>query len=109
MDGDMVIVTDDTFSEIVKKHSKIVIDCWAAWCGPCRMISPIVEELAREFKGKVVFGKLNVDENEKIPRKFNILGIPTLLFIKDGEHMDTMVGVVSKSQIIDRMDDVFRP
>lgn len=105
--SETVIVTDDNFSDITAKYPLMVVDCWAPWCSPCRMIAPIIEELAEEYRGKVAFGKLNVDENENLPRRFNIMGIPTLLFIKDGEFVDNIVGVVPKGHIVSKMDEAF--
>jgi thioredoxin 1 len=107
-DTNTIVISDDSFTEMTKKHPKIVVDCWAPWCGPCRMISPIVDELAKEYKGQITFGKLNVDENVMLTRKFHIMGIPTLLFIENGELVDTIVGVVPKDSIVDRIDEVFR-
>jgi len=96
-------VTDADFDETIKKHSLIAIDCWAAWCGPCRMISPIINELAREYAGKIVFGKLNVDENPETATRFNVMGIPTLLVMKDGVEVDRLVGVAPKMMIESRL------
>lgn len=74
----------------------MIIDCWAPWCGPCRSLAPIIEELAKEFEGKIAFGKLNTDENENIPMRFNISAIPTLLVFKNGEMVDRIVGAGNK-------------
>jgi thioredoxin 1 len=92
-------VKDATFDEFIKKHKVAVIDCWAPWCGPCRAIAPKVEELAKEMEGKVSFGKLNTDENEAIPMKYNITAIPTLLVFKDGKLVDKMIGAGSKEMM----------
>ena len=92
-------VKDATFEEFIKKHKVAVIDCWAPWCGPCRAIAPKVEELAKEMEGKVGFGKLNTDENEAIPMKYNITAIPTLLVFKDGKLVDKMIGAGSKEMM----------
>jgi len=96
-------VTDANFDETIKKLSLIVIDCWAAWCGPCRMISPIIDELAREYAGEIVFGKLNVDENPETATRFNVMGVPTLLVMKDGVEVDRLVGVAPKTVIESRL------
>ncbi len=96
-------VTDSNFNEIVNKNSLALIDCWAPWCGPCVVISPIVEELAKEYAGKVLFGKLNVDENPRTAGRFQIFGIPTLLIIKNGKEVDRIVGLVPKDQIEARL------
>lgn len=91
-----IVLTDATFDEIIKKYDVVVVDCWAEWCGPCRMIAPIIEELAKEMQGKVVFGKLNVDENMEIPSRYYISAIPTLLIFKGGKLVDKVVGALPK-------------
>lgn len=98
-----VHVTDSNFGEVVKNHSLALIDCWAAWCGPCVVIAPIIEELAKEYAGKVLVGKLNVDENPSTAMRFQIFGIPTLLIMKNGKEVDRIVGVVPKSEIEARL------
>lgn len=95
-------VTDQNFDEFVQKHDKAVIDCWAAWCGPCRMIGPIVEELAKE-KEDIAFGKLNVDQNRAVPSKYGIMSIPTLLYFKDGKLVDKTLGALPKPAIESRL------
>ena len=77
----------------------MVIDCWAAWCGPCRMVAPIIDELSKDYAGKVVFGKLNVDENPKTAMRFDIMSIPTLLIMKNGEEVDRIIGAVPKQSM----------
>ncbi len=94
------IVTDENFEDTVNSNSFIIIDCWAPWCGPCRMLSPIIEELSEEYQDNVAFGKLNVDENSKVSQEFRIASIPTLLFFKNGKHVDTLIGAVPKSTIV---------
>lgn len=89
-------VTDQNFDQFVKQNSLVVIDCWAPWCGPCRAVAPKIEELAKEMAGKVAFGKLNTDENEGVPMRFNISAIPTLLVFKNGEFVDRVVGAGTK-------------
>ena len=91
-----ITVTDADFDELVKKYPFIVIDCWAPWCGPCRMVSPVIEELAKDYTGKIVFGKLNTDENTETAMKFNIMSIPTMLIFKNGELIDRPVGAMPK-------------
>lgn len=103
MNAKPVLVTDSNFNEIVNKYPLALIDCWAPWCGPCVVISPIVEELAKEYTGKVLAGKLNVDENPRTAGSFQILGIPTLLIIKNGKEVDRIVGLVPKDQIEARL------
>jgi thioredoxin 1 len=94
-----ILLTDSNFHSEIAKHKLIVVDFWAPWCGPCRMVGPIIEELAAEYAGKVAFGKLNVDENVMVPSSFGVRGIPTLIVFKDGKIVDTLVGACSKSHI----------
>jgi len=89
-------VTDADFEETIRKYQMLVIDCWAPWCGPCLMVGPIIEELAQEMQGKIVFGKLNVDENRAVASKYNIMSIPSLLVFKNGELADIIVGAMPK-------------
>jgi len=96
-------ILDADMNEFVKKYPTLVIDCWAPWCGPCRMLGPIIEEVAREKKGKIVFGKLNVDENPQTSMKFHIMSIPTLLVFKNGTLVDRMVGAYPKEQLLDKL------
>jgi len=91
-----ITMSDANIDEHIKKHNTLVVDCWAPWCGPCRMIHPIIEELAEEMKGKVVFGKLNVDENHTTSSKYNIMSIPSLLIFKNGNLVDVIVGAMPK-------------
>jgi thioredoxin 1 len=95
-----VEVTDATFYNFIKQYPVVVVDCWAPWCGPCRMISPVIEELASDYAGKVVFGKLNVDENPAVAAEYGIMSIPTLLFARNGEVVDRLIGAVPR-QIIE--------
>jgi thioredoxin 1 len=92
-------ITDSSFEDETKKYPLMVVDCWAAWCGPCRMIGPVVEELAQEYQGKIVFGKLNVDENRETSQKFGIMSIPTLLVMKDGQEIDRLIGAAPKEYL----------
>ncbi len=89
-------ITDTTFVAFVKQHPVVVVDCWAPWCGPCRMIAPILEELAKEYAGKVAFGKLNVDENPRTAMEYAIMAIPTLFIFKNGEPVDVIQGAMPK-------------
>jgi thioredoxin 1 len=86
-------------TEVLKSQTPVLVDFWAAWCGPCRQIAPFVEDLARDYKGKVKVGKLNVDENDEVAQKYQILSIPTLLFFKDGKLASKIVGAVPKSKM----------
>ena len=92
-------VTDADIEANIKKYPTMVIDCWAPWCGPCHMISPIVEELAKEMKGRVVFGKLNVDENRETSMKYGIMSIPSLLVFKNGDLVDNIIGAMPKEML----------
>jgi len=92
-------LSDSNFDGAVQQHPLLVVDFWAAWCGPCRMVSPIIEQLASELAGKVAFGKLNVDENPKISSTFGIQSIPTIAIFKNGKAIDAIVGAVSKSHM----------
>ena len=94
-----IIVSDRNFDQTIKTYPLIVVDCWAAWCAPCRAIAPIVEQLAKDYKGKVVFGKLNVDENPETQNRFGIMAIPTLLVMKSGKELDRIVGALPKNQL----------
>jgi thioredoxin 1 len=100
-----VELTDSNFDELVLKSDKpVLVDFWAEWCGPCRMVGPIVEELATEYDGKAVIGKVNVDENSEISGKFGIRNIPTLLVFKNGEIVDKQVGVAPKNVLAGKID-----
>lgn len=94
-----LILNDFNFAQAVQKYPLLVVDFWAPWCGPCHMLSPTIEQLARELAGKVVFGKLNVDENSRVASAFGIQSIPTVAIFKNGQIVDGFVGVASKSQI----------
>ena len=106
MAGNMLEFSDQNFdSEVVGSDTLTVVDFWAEWCGPCKMIAPIMEALAEEYTGKIRVGKLNIDENPSTPTKFGIRGIPTLLFFKGGSLVEQIVGVKSKADlkaVIDR-------
>ena len=102
-----ITFTDDNFdSEVLKSDKPVLIDFWAVWCGPCRMIAPIVEELANEFDGKIKIGKLDVDENQGVSIKYGVRSIPTLLIFKDGKVKDTVIGAVPKSHLVQRLNAV---
>lgn len=98
-------VTDDNFEGIVGKYPLIVIDCWAVWCGPCRMLAPVIDELAKEHAGELVFGKLNVDENPHTATRFNVMSVPTMLIMKNGEEADRIVGALPKPTIQQKIRD----
>ena len=95
---------DDNFKDIISK-GKVLVDFYADWCGPCKMMAPIVDELAEEYAGSVKIGKLNVDDSPATSAKYKVMTIPTLLFVKNGEVVDTVIGVVSKSQLVEKINN----
>jgi thioredoxin 1 len=98
-------ITDSNFEELVLKSDKpVLVDFWAEWCGPCRMVGPVVEELSNEYAGKAVIGKVNVDNNAAISAKYGIRNIPTLLFFKNGEVVEKHVGVAAKNVLADKLN-----
>ncbi len=104
---DVLEVADDTFAEAVRAHPFLVIDVWAEWCGPCRMVAPVIEDLAREFAGRVTFRKCNVDQNPRIAASFSITAIPTLLFFANGMPVDRVVGALPREAIKARVMRAF--
>jgi len=95
----MQVVTDTNFQELLGSTSVALVDFWAVWCGPCRMLSPTVDDIANEYGDKITVAKCNVDDNEEIAEQFGIRSIPTLIFFKDGKAVDKLVGLVSKADI----------
>jgi len=98
-----ITLTDNNFKGMVDKHPLLIVDFWAPWCGPCRLVSPIISELSKELAGKAVFGKLNVDENPMIATTFGIQSIPTIAIFKNGKAVDGIIGAASKSQILSKL------
>ncbi|NNJ54830.1 MAG: thioredoxin [Bacteroidia bacterium] len=97
--------TDSNFEEeVLKSETPVLVDFWAEWCGPCRMIGPIVEELSTEYDGKIKIGKMNVDHNPGVPMKYGIRSIPTLLVFKGGEAVDKVVGAVPKTSLVSKLE-----
>ncbi|MFA5353332.1 MAG: thioredoxin [Thermodesulfovibrionales bacterium] len=90
--------------DVLQSNGLVMVDFWAVWCGPCRMVAPTVEELAKEYAGKVTIGKLNTDENPDVASKYKIMGIPTIMFFKNGEKVDQVVGAVPKPQLKAKLD-----
>lgn len=101
-------VTDATFEEVLKSGQPVVLDFWAEWCGPCRMVGPIIDELSKEYEGKVIIGKVDVDNNDDITSKYGIRNIPTILFIKGGEIVDKQVGAAPKNVFIDKIEALLK-
>ncbi|HEX7045579.1 MAG TPA: thioredoxin TrxA [Burkholderiales bacterium] len=100
MSAGIISVTDDSFErDVLKSTEPVLVDYWAEWCGPCKMIAPVLEEIAREYSGRLKIAKLNIDENPMTPPKYGIRGIPTLMLFKNGSVEATKVGAVSKSQL----------
>ena len=105
--GNVSAVTKDTWdAEVLKAKGLVVVDFWAVWCGPCRMVSPIVDELAKDYEGKAKIVKLNTDENPEIASRYQIMGIPTIMFFKDGQAIDKLVGALSKIQYKDKIESL---
>lgn len=98
------VVTNSNFSEILSSDQPVLVDFWATWCGPCRMLSPTVDEIAHEYEGRAVVAKCNVDDSDEIAMQYRIRNIPTLIFFKGGQQVDKLVGLVSKKEITDILD-----
>jgi thioredoxin 1 len=102
----IIYLTDDTFDEeVIRSSDPVLVDYWAEWCGPCKMIAPILDEIASEYTGKIKVAKLNIDDNPQTPPKYGIRGIPTLMLFKNGNVEATKVGALSKSQLTDFIDN----
>jgi thioredoxin 1 len=101
-------VTDSNFEELLNSDKPLVIDFWAEWCGPCRMIAPVIEELASDYEGRVNIGKVDVDNNSEIVSRFGIRNIPTILFFKNGEMADKCVGASSKAIFVEKIEKLLR-
>ena len=106
MSDTILKLTDAEFeTQVIKSEKPILVDYWAEWCGPCKMIAPVLEEIAQELSDKVLIGKLNVDENSQTPPKYGIRGIPTLMLFKNGEVVGTQVGAISKSDLVSFIEE----
>ncbi|MBT3344850.1 MAG: thioredoxin [Gemmatimonadetes bacterium] len=105
--SDPITLTDDNFeTEVVQSDQPVLVDFWASWCGPCRMVAPIVEELVSEYEGRAKVGKLDVDAAQKTAGEYGIRSIPTLLIFKDGKVADQVIGAVPKTQITEKLDKI---
>jgi thioredoxin 1 len=99
MPNSPIEITDENLDSMIQSYELIIVDCWAPWCGPCRMLAPVIDQLAGDYQGKVVFGKLNTDMNRGAAGKFGIMSIPTLLFFKNRKLVDTVIGAVPREVI----------
>ena len=99
-------VTDANFNEIMNEGKPVVLDFWAEWCGPCRMLGPIIDELATDYEGRVIIGKVDVDNNDEITAQFGIRNIPTVLFFKDGQIVDKLVGASPKAVFVEKIEQM---
>ncbi len=102
--GKAIVLTDANFDETIKSDKPVLVDFWAEWCGPCKMIGPAVEELAADYEGKAVVAKLNVDENPQVTARFGVRSIPTLLVFKNGQIVDKQIGAVPKSVLAGKLN-----
>lgn len=98
-----IVVTDASLKDVIRDYTTVVVDCWAAWCPPCRMIAPIIKELANDYAGKIVFGKLDVDENQRTAGEYGIMSIPTILVFKGGKLVDRIVGAMPRKALESRI------
>lgn len=103
--NNLVAVTDADFAQEIGQHKGLaIVDFWAEWCGPCHVIAPVVEQLARDYEGRLKVAKMDVDANQKTPMQFNVRSIPSILFFKDGKLVDTVVGAVPKAYLVEKIE-----
>jgi thioredoxin 1 len=98
-----IVLTDYNFTESVKNHRVLIVDFWASWCGPCKMVSPVIDQLSAELAGKAVFGKINVDDNPRVSSAFGIQSIPTIIIFKNAQAIDRIIGAMTKTQLISKI------
>ncbi len=104
MMANLLHLTDENFDEEINKNPLVLVDFWAEWCAPCRIIAPLIEQLAGEYQGKLLFGKVNVDENPSTASKYRIMSIPSLLFFKEGKLVDKVIGAVPKNYLVEKIN-----
>ncbi len=102
--GTVVVLNEYNFAESINKYPFLIVDFWAPWCDPCKMVSPIIDQLSKEFSGRAMFGKLNVDDNPNISNAFQIQSIPTMIFFKNGQVVDKIIGAIVKSQLASKIE-----
>jgi len=102
-----VEIDDASFEHFIRQYPNVVVDCWAPWCGPCRMLAPVIDALAKDFAGQIVFGKLNVDQNPETSEKFGIMSIPTLLVFRNGKLVDKIIGAMPMETLKRRLKSIF--
>jgi len=105
--NNVVVITDANFkTEVLEAKGSVLVDFWASWCGPCKMIGPVIEELANDYQGKAKIGKMNVDENGKTAQEFGVMSIPTIILFKDGKEVNRMVGFMPKANLAKAIDQI---
>ncbi|KAB3544129.1 MAG: thioredoxin [ANME-2 cluster archaeon] len=103
--GEVLVLDDNNLAETVREHPFVVLDCWAEWCGPCKMVAPVIEELAKEYAGRITFAKLNIDENMGTATKYRISAIPTMLVFRNGEMAGQIIGALPKNHIEQKLQE----